>query len=116
MAVKISVDSLVTYGAAGSPFGSEIIINISPGPNYITRTSVNLLARVLPAWLQLVDGLAGPGGFDVQYTPDAGTTWRSAKMGTSTLIYADTGGSWRIFGTHAAGTLNVFCVPIRQAS
>ncbi len=52
MAVKISVDSLVTYGAAGSPFGSEVLINIAAGPNYITRTSVVLLAKVLPAWLR----------------------------------------------------------------
>src|SRR5882672_2673400 len=109
MAVKISVDSLVNYGAAGSPFGSEIIINIVAGPNYITRTSVNLLAKVLPSWLLLVDGLAGPGGFDVQYTPDSGATWRSMRQGTSTLVYADTGGSIRIFGTQGAAgaTLNV---------
>lgn len=115
MAVKISVDSLVTYGAAGSPYGSEIIINIAVGPNYITRTSVNLLATVLPAWLQLA-AQAVTDGWQLQYTPDAGVTWRTFTATTGTLVYADTGGSIRIFGTHGAGTLNVFCVPIRQAS
>lgn len=112
MAVKISVDSLVTMGAAGSPYGSEIIINIASGPNYITRTSINLLALVLPAWLQLSTQTQTE-GWAIQYTPDAGVTWRNTS---STLIYADTGGAYRIFGNHPAGTLNVFCIPIRQAS
>lgn len=115
MAVKISVDSLVNYGAAGSPFGSEIIINISAGPNYITRTSVNLLAKVLPAWLLFTKQTSAE-GWAVQYTPDSGATWRDMTMGTATLAYCDTGGTIRIFGNHAAGVLNVFCVPIKQAS
>src|SRR5882724_850716 len=112
MAVKISVDSLVNYGAAGSPFGSEIIINVAVGPNYITRTSVNLLAKVLPALLLFTIGdmtLQGA-GVQIQYTPDSGATWRNMIMNTSTLVYCDTGGSIRLFGGHAAGTLNVFCV------
>lgn len=114
MAVKISVDSLVNYGAAGSPFGSEVLINVLVGPNYITRTSVNLLSSVLPALILFSPG-SGGGGVQpaFQYTPDSGTTWRTTS---STLLYCDTGGSIRIFGNHAAGTLNVFAVPIRQAS
>ena len=115
MAVKISVDSLVNYGAAGSPFGSEILVNVVAGPNYITRTSITLLSGVLPSWLTVVDGTGGLSNLDVQYTPDSGTTWRSAKMGTNTLIYADTGGSWRLFNPNAT-SLNVFIVPQKQAS
>lgn len=110
----LSFNSSVTYGNAGSPFGSEILLNISAGPFYLSASSQAQLARVLPCLARITMGDAtGAQGTDIQYTPDNGATWRSTKSGTGTLIYVDSGGTIRLFGTHVTGTLNVFFVPMK---
>lgn len=115
MAVRISFSALVNYGAAGSPFGSEVLLNAAVGPTYLSQASVALinagLAATMPTWMQFV--LSGAGATDIQYTPDSGTTWRSMRMGTGTLAYVDTGGSIRILNNFG-GTTNIFVVPIKQ--
>ncbi len=99
MAVKISVDSLVNYGAPGSPYGSEILLVAAAGPLYMMR-SVALLASQLPTHGWII--LAGTSNVDVQYTADSGATWRSMLSGSSTYVYLDTGGSIRVFNNTPA--------------
>jgi len=115
MAVKISAAALVNYGASGSPFGSEVLLNAAVGPTYLSQATVALLSASLgaslPTWWQFV--LSGAGATDIQYTPDSGTTWRSLRQGTGTLCYVDTGGSIRILNNFG-GTTNIFVVPIKQ--
>ena len=106
----LSFNSSVTYGQAGSPYGSELLLNAPVGPMYLSASSQAQLARVLPAWCLITFGVPGQQG-DVQYTPDNGTTWRSCRQGSSTLLYVDTGGTIRLFCVLAS---NVFLVPIRQ--
>ncbi len=52
---------------------------------------------------------------DVQYSPDSQVTWYGMKQGTGTLAFCDTAGSIRLFGQHAAGTVNVRAYAIKQA-
>ena len=111
MAVKIGFNSATTFGASGSFYGSEVVINVPVGPAYLSQNSQPLLG--LPTWLQLVTSPAQ--SVDIQYTPDAGTTWISCRQGTGTLIFADTAGSYRLFGQQPAGTVDVRAVPIKQA-
>lgn len=106
----ISVDSLVNYGAGGSPFGSEILLNVAVGPMYLAR-SVTLLASVLPCTALITVGTPGV-SIDVQYTPDSGATWRAMRQGSSTLCYVDAGGSIRLFNSFQGGA-NVFFVPVK---
>lgn len=107
----LSFNSSVTYGNAGSPFGSEILLNAPLGPMYLSSSSQNLLAGVLPSYCLLTfDAPAGSG--DIQYTPDNGATWRSCRQGSSSLLYVDTGGTIRLFSVLA--NTRVFLVPIRQ--
>ena len=107
----ISFNSSVTYGQAGSPFGSELLLNVPVGPMYLSASSQAQLATVLPA-LCLFTLPAGVGGLALQYTPDNGTTWRTTS---STLLYVDTGGTIRLFNSTPGGGLNVFLVPYREA-
>ena len=115
MAVKISANAIVNYGASGSPFGSEVLVNAAVGPTYLsqsTATTINAgLGASLPTWLLITTSTTQ--AVDIQYTPDSGATWRGMKQGTSTLVYADTGGSIRLFN-NATGTVNTFIVPIKQ--
>ena len=105
----ISFNSSVTYGAAGSPFGSEILLNAPVGPMYLSASSQAQLATVLPNFCLITFALPGGSG-DIQYTPDNGTTWRSCRQGSSTLLYVDTGGTIRLFNVLAS---NVYLVPIK---
>jgi len=111
MAVRIGFHSATTFGASGSFYSSEIIINLSAGPYYLSANTATLLP--LPAWVYLIT----PEGqsVDVQYSPDSQVTWYGMKQGTSTLAFCDTAGSIRLFGNHAAGTVNVRAYAARQA-
>ncbi len=111
MAVRIGFNSAITFGASGSFYSSEIIINVAIGPNYISQNSQPLLP--LPCWVQFT---LDPGSsVDVQYSPDSQTTWFSCRQGTGTLVFCDTAGSYRLFGAQAAGTLNARAFAIKQA-
>lgn len=112
MAVRIGFHSATTFGQSGSFYSSEIIINVATGPNYISANSQTLLP--LPNWILFVKSPAEL-GTDVQYSPDSQVTWFSMAQGTSTLMFCDTAGSVRLFGTHAAGTVNVRAFAIKQA-
>lgn len=112
MAVKIGINSNLTFGQSGSFYSSEIIINAAVGPNYISTTSQTLLP--LPNWILFVTPETA-GVIDVQYSPNGGGVWRSMKQGTSTLMFCDTVGSVRLFGKQASGTRNVRAFAIKQA-
>lgn len=111
MAVRIGFNSAITFGQSGSFYSSEIIINLSPGPFYLSQNTATLLP--LPAWVYLIT----PAGqsVDVQYSPDSQVTWFGMKQGTSTLAFCDTAGSIRLFGNHDAGTVNVRAYAAKQA-
>ena len=111
MAVRIGFQSATVFGAAGSFYSSEIIINTIVGPNYISANSQTLLP--LPNWILFV--LPTGQSVDVQYSPDSQVTWVSMRQGTSTLMFCDTAGSVRLFGAHDAGTVNVRAFAIKQA-
>jgi hypothetical protein len=114
MAVKIAVVGALTYGSAGSPFGSEILLSAAAGPTYLA-SSVTLLNQqspsIFPCVLQLVKFPPAAGGIEIQYTPDAGVTWRSLGSQSSMWIYAD-GSTTRIFNNSLTAS-QLFITPIR---
>lgn len=111
MAVRIGFHSTTTFGASGSFYSSEIIINVSPGPYYVSANTATLLP--LPNWILFT--LPTGQSVDVQYSPDSQVTWYSMRQGTSTLMFCDTAGSIRLFGNHIAGTVDVRAFAIKQA-
>ncbi len=113
MAVRIGFHSATTFGQSGSFYGSEVVLNVPVGPLYLSANTVTVFGINLPSWLQIV--LPPGGAADVQYSPDSQVTWYSCRQGTGTLIFADTAGSFRLFGAQAAGTIDARVVPIRQA-
>ena len=111
MAVKIGVGGgPLTFGVAGSFFGSEVLVNAAVGPNYLSAASVTLLSSAMPC--MLMASLPGTSQVTVQYTPDAGVTWRA--LNSCTMFYAD-GSTTRLFNS-GAGSLNAFLTPLKQAS
>lgn len=109
MANRIPFGVLTNFGASGSSYGSELLINVPVGPAYITASSQALLAASLPGWVMFSS--AQLGAVQIQYTPDSGTTWRTvAAAGSGTLLYVEATGSWRLFGVNAA---NLYAVPIK---
>lgn len=100
MSVRIGINSVLTFGASGSFYSSEILISMVAGPNYISATSETLLP--LPNWVLFT--LPTATAVDVQYSPDAGVSWVSMRQGTSTLMFCDTAGSVRLFNSGPAGT------------
>jgi hypothetical protein len=113
MAVKIAVVGALAYGSGGSPFGSEILLNAAAGPTYLA-SSVTLLNQqspsIFPSVLQITH--AAGVGMEVQYTPDAGVTWRTLGNQSAYWIYAD-GSTTRVFN-NTPGSINVFLVPVRS--
>ena len=112
MAVKIGFHSATTFGSAGSFYSSEILLALAAGGiHYLSANTATLLP--LPNWLSII--LPATQSVDIQYTPDAGTTWFSARQGTGNLIFADTAGSYRIVNTGAVLSVDVRLFCIEQA-
>ena len=112
MAVKIGFNSAITFGQSGSFYSSEILLALGAGGiHYLSQNTATLLP--LPNWLNII--LPATQAVDIQYTPDAGTTWRSARQGTGNLIFADTAGSYRIVNGNAVGSVDIFLFASKQA-
>mgnify|MGYP001609188278 CR=1 FL=1 len=112
MAVKIGFHSAITFGASGSFYSSEILLALAAGGiHYLSANTATLLP--LPNWLSVT--LPAAQAVDLQYSPDAGTTWFSARQGTGNLIFADTAGSYRIVNGNAVGSVDVRLFCIEQA-
>lgn len=109
MANRMPIRGALTYGAAGSAFGSELKINVPASTVvYLSESnSVISAAGCIPTWAQIT--YAGDPLVNIQYTPDAGTTWRTVS---TTLIYCD-GSSTRL-QAQGATAASVFFVPIKQ--
>jgi hypothetical protein len=112
MAVKIGFNSAITFGASGSFYSSEILLALAAGAiRYLSQNTLTLVP--LPNWLSVT--LPASQSVDIQYSPDAGTTWFSARQGTGNLIFADTAGSYRIVNTGAVLSVDVRLFAIKQA-
>jgi hypothetical protein len=111
MANRIPFGTLVNFGASGSSYGSEILINVPVGPRYFAASSeATLCAQLgLPGWVMFSSTQLG--AVQLQYTPDSGTTWRTtATAGSGSLLYIDTTGSMRMLGVNVA---NLYAVPVK---
>lgn len=110
MAVIIDIQANQAFGSQGSPFGSETAVLLT------TTQTVTLSQGV---WMVNVGGVANAPA-TVDYSPDAGTTWRTLARGQADatrsngiIVFSD-GYNVRINQASTASTTTTYYTQVKS--